>query len=98
MNSWYAESLGDGMWAPQVCVEVEEKFHPLFEAAGRPVGMAVFVRREEGDLHCKVTAYFSPEAKEVARAFDAKPCVKPARDGLELLAGDENCWLVLFSG
>ncbi len=96
MNSWFAKSIGDGMWAPMVCAEIEEKFQPLFESAGKPVGMAVFVLREEGSLHCEVIAYFSPEAGNVADAFDALPCVRPSRDGLELLAGDENCWSTLF--
>lgn len=96
MTTWYSKSLGDGMWAPTACAEIEEKFLPLFESAGRPAGMAVFVRREEGDLHCKVIAYFSPAAKEVAEAFEALPCLKPAREGLELLAGDARCWAVLF--
>jgi hypothetical protein len=59
--------------------------------------MAVFTRHEsEGRLHCKVTAYFSPAAGEVARAFGAQPCAKPARAGLGLLAGDKLSWPVLF--
>lgn len=96
MNSWFAKSVGDGMWAPIVCAEIEEKFQPLFESAGKPAEMAVFVRREEGSLHCEVTAYFPPEAGNVAEAFDALPCARPSREGLELLAGDESCWSVLF--
>ena len=84
------------MWAPLVCIEVEEKFHPFFESAGKPVGMAVFVRREESGLHCGVTAYFSPEAKEVSDVFDAQPCARPSREGLELLVGDVKCWSALF--
>lgn len=83
------------MWAPIVCAEIEAKFQPIFESAGKPARMAVFVRREEGRLHCEVIAYFSPQAKEVAEASDAQPCVKPAREGLELLAGDEDCWSLL---
>jgi hypothetical protein len=59
--------------------------------------MAVFTRPEtEGRLHCEVIAYFSPAAQEVAWAFDAQPCEKPARAGLDLLAGDQGCWSVLF--
>ena len=96
MNSWFAKSIGDGMWAPIVCAEIEEKFQPLFESAGEPADMAVFVRREEGSLHCEVIAYFSPEAGNVAGIFDAEGCAKPSCEGLELLAGDENCWSVLF--
>ncbi len=96
MNSWFAKSVGDGMWAPIVCAEIEEKFQPVFESAGKPADMAVFVRREEGSLHCEVIAYFSPEAGNVAEVFDAEACAKPSREGLELLAGDEKCWSALF--
>lgn len=68
-----------------------------FVAAGKPPGMAVFTRPEsEGRLHCEVMAYFSPGAREIAIAFDAEPCEKPARAGLGLLAGDERAWHLLF--
>lgn len=96
-NTWYFKSLGDGIWAPVVCAEIEEKFQQFFDEAGKPAGMAVFVRREEGDVHCEVTAYFSPVAKELAGAFEAQPCAQPVRPGLQLLAGDRNCWSVLFA-
>ena len=77
--------------------QIEEAFLPLFTAAGSPPEMAVFTRPEsEGRLHCEVIAYFSPAAREVAIAFDAEPCEKPARAGLGLLAGDKRAWLVLF--
>jgi hypothetical protein len=95
MQLWYRTSLGDGMTAPSA--EIEEVFHKAFTAKGRPPEMAVFTRPEsEGRLHCEVIAYFSPAAQEVAKAFDAQPCEKPARAGLDLLAGDQDCWSVLF--
>jgi hypothetical protein len=98
MNTWYSLALGDGMWAPTVSEQIEEKFLSLFEEAGKPVDMAVFTRSEsEGRLHCEVTAYFSPAAWNVARAFDAEPCEKPLRDGLGLLAGDPHCWSFFFT-
>ena len=84
------------MWAPMACAEIEERFQPIFESAGKPIAMAVFVRREEGDVHCEVTAFFSPAAREIAERFGASPCAAPAREGLELLAGDESCWSALF--
>lgn len=96
MNTWHAKSLGDGMWAPSACAEIEEKFQPMFESAGRPITMAVFVRREEGDVHCEVIAFFSPATQEFAESFGASPCARPLRDGLELLAGDTGCWSMLF--
>ncbi len=97
MNSWYMKSLGDGMWAPMACAEIEEKFQPIFESVGKPITMAVFIRREEGDVHCEVTAFFSPAARGFAESFGASPCAPPPREGLELLAGDKNCWSALFS-
>lgn len=77
--------------------EIEAAFMAAFAAADRPPEMAVFTRPEsEGRLHCEIMAYFSPAAQEVAEAFDAEPCGKPARAGLGLLAGEEACWSVLF--
>jgi len=98
MKPWYSISLGDGMMAPMPSAEIEKIFGPLFESAGRPVDMAVFTRSEsEGRLHCEVIAYFSPAAAEVAKAFDAEPCEKPARGELGLLAGDKGAWSALFA-
>jgi hypothetical protein len=97
MNNWYSLSLGDGIMAATPSTEIEELFLQSFNATGKPPAMAVFTRPEsEGRLHCEVIAYFSPAAVEVAKAFDAQPCEKPARAGLGLLAGDEHAWSVLF--
>ena len=97
-KTWYSVSLGDGMWAPTVSEQIEEKFRASFEEAGKPLDMAVFTRSEsEGRLHCEVIAYFSPAAWNAAMVFDAKPCEKPLRDGLGLLAGDSNSWAVFFA-
>ena len=97
MELWYSVSLGDGMIAPTPSAEIGEVFQSAYAAAGKPPQMAVFTRPEsEGRLHCEVIAYFSPAAREVAEAFDAQPCAKPARSGLGLLAGDPDCWSMLF--
>jgi hypothetical protein len=97
MDHWYSVSLGDGMMAPLPSAEIEKRFNDSFLAAGRPAEMAVFTRLEsEGRLHCEVIAYFSPAAADVATAFDALPCPKPARSGLGLLAGEAGVWTVLF--
>jgi hypothetical protein len=97
MSVWYSMSLGDGMTAGGPAEEIEQAFVPLFAAAGSPPEMAVFTRPEsEGRLHCEIIAYFSPGAREIAKAFDAEPCAPPAREGLGLLAGSENSWSVLF--
>jgi hypothetical protein len=98
MSYWYSVSLGDGMMAAGPSAEIEALFSKLYAAAGNPADMAVFTRGEsEGRLHCEVIAYFSPAASEVAEAFDAEPCSKPARAGLGLLAGNKSSWSVLFS-
>ena len=97
MESWYSLSLGDGLMAGIPSAEIEQRFGERFPAAGRPPAMAVFTRPEsEGRLHCEVMAYFSPGAAGIAQAFGAKPCAKPARLGLGLLAGDPGCWQILF--
>lgn len=97
MELWYSKELGDGMTASMPSDEIQEAFLKSFIAAGKPLDMAVFTRLEsEGRLHCEMTAYFSPAAEEVAKAFGAEPCEKPSRTGLGLLAGDENSWSALF--
>lgn len=96
-ETWYTLSLGDGMIAPVPSAEIEAAFQQAFTAAGSLPEMAVFTRPEsEGRLHCEVIAYFSPAARDVAKAFDAEPCERPARAGLGLLAGGETAWSVLF--
>jgi hypothetical protein len=98
MSAWYILSLGDGMTSGALATEIEEAFSKLFTMSKRPLEMAVFTRPEsEHRLHCEVMAYFSPAAADVAKAFDAEPCARPARAGLNLLAGDENSWSVLFA-
>lgn len=97
MDTWYSISLGDGMMATMPSEEIKELFLRLFLAGGEPLDMAVFTRLEsEGRLQCEVIAYFSHAAQDVAKAFDAKPCKKPAREGLGLLAGDQSSWSILF--
>lgn len=97
MEYWYSIGLGDGIMAATPSAEIEQLFLRSFNAAGRPSNMAVFTRAEsEGRLHCEVIIYFSPAAREIAKELDAQPCEKPARAGLGLLAGDKQCWSVLF--
>ena len=97
MQPWHHLSLGDGIMAAGPANEIEERFQALFRAGGAPPEMAVFLRSEsEGRLHCEVFAYFSPAAAELAAAFEASPCMKPARLGLSLLAGGEAAWSALF--
>jgi hypothetical protein len=97
MATWYSKALGDGIVSTLPSVQIEKAFLELSAASGNPADMAVFTRYDsEGRLQCEVTAYFSPAAAEVARMFAADPCARPARTGLDLLAGDQRCWPVLF--
>lgn len=97
MNYWYSLNLGDGIMAGVPSAEIEAFFQRTYISAGRPPEMAVFTRSEsEGRLHCEVIAYFPPAAAEVALAFQAHACTRPARAGLGLLAGDERSWSLLF--
>ncbi|MBV6395828.1 MAG: hypothetical protein HFACDABA_01410 [Anaerolineales bacterium] len=96
MTHWYSKSLGDGMWAPTARAEIENLFEPVFVSEGMPSDMAVFLREEQGGLHCEWIAYFSPAAQRVAERIGAAPCAPPMRAGLELLAGNESCWSALF--
>jgi hypothetical protein len=96
VSVWHSKSLGDGIWADVPSEEIKRIFQPLFESAGRPAEMAVFTRHEEGSLHCEWVAYFSPAAEQAARAMEASPCARPAKEGLNLLAGQEGCWAALF--
>ncbi len=94
---WYCSSLGDGLWAPLAISELQAAFELVFEAAGRPVGMAVFSRHiSEGRLQCEVMAYFSPAAFEVALRHGARPCARPIRTELTLVAGSPESWAALF--
>lgn len=97
MTTWRFKSLGDGISAEIHTAEIETLFQPFFDAAGRPADMAILTCHEPGSLHCEVTAYFSPAAEGVALAVGAEPCTAPAPQHLELLAGTEDCWSVLFN-
>lgn len=94
---WYTLPLGDGLMASEPSNRIVDGFQAAYEAAARPADMAVFTRYDaEGGLHCEVTAFFSPAAAALAETFGARPCPKPARAGLGLLAGDEGAWALLF--
>ena len=98
MQTWFSQSLGDGVLAFEPEDALRERFGSVFDAAGRPADMAVFTRHElEGRPQCKVIAYFSPAAAALAREFGARPCDPPLNHELDLLAGDPACWHVLFS-
>jgi hypothetical protein len=97
MRVWCSKSLGDPMLADEEKSRIGESFRSAFEDAGAPNEMALFIRHEsEGRLHCEVKIYFSPAALDVGRRVGATPCEPPSADGLGLLIGSEDAWLVLF--
>ncbi len=97
-NTWYFLDLGDAMMADQPMDQIRKAFEEFVLQNGKSADVAIFTRNDsEGRLHCQVTAYFSPSAVEIAKAFQASPCPKPSKDNLDLLAGDETCWAKLFS-
>ena len=97
MQTWFSQSLGDGVMAFEPKEALREQFEALFQAAGKPLDMAVFTRHElEGRLQCEVIAYFSPAAMALAQAVGARPCEWPVNADLDLLAGDPACWAALF--
>jgi hypothetical protein len=98
-DPWHSLSLGDGMTADESTEEVRAAFQELYQSMESAADIAIFTRNEsEGRLHCEVIAYFSPAASALAKAFDAEPCQRPQRSGLELLIGNEQSWASLFPG
>jgi hypothetical protein len=97
MSTWFYKQLGDAIMAAEPSDQIRESFLSLFAAAGNPADMAIFTRNDSEDrLHCEVFVYFSPAASDIAKKFDAQPCEIPLRNGLDLLAGNNNCWSALF--
>ena len=96
MPQWFSKNIGDPLLAADPLAKLEKLFQTEWAMAGHPEDMALFMRHEsEGRLHCEVILYFSPATEAVARASDATPCAKPAREGLSLLSGDEQSWRAL---
>ena len=94
METWYCKTLGDGDGASAPSLRIQQLFPPLYAASGQPPGMAVFARHDR-KANC-VTAFFSPRATELAALFGARPCDKPASDGIGLLVGAARSWEIFF--
>ncbi len=99
MSIWFKKNLGDAMLAGDSLEKIEAFFLSAYGKADSAKELAVFIRHEsEGRLHCEVIAYFSPDSVIAAREFDADSCARPSRDGLSLLVGAADSWLVFFPG
>ena len=97
MRNWFLKNLGDAMLAGDQQDRIKQLFLSANSDANSPKEMDAFIRHEsEGRLHCEVKIYFSPMSIDVAREVNAEPCEKPSPDGLSLLAGSPDSWMVLF--
>ena len=98
MKTWFKKQLGDGILAHNPCVEIKEAFEKEYYSSEHISEMAVFIQQTyESQLHCEVTAYFSPATADFARAFNAKLCNQPLPENLSLLAGEEESWKLFLS-
>lgn len=89
MTGWFVVNLGDAMLAQDALVDVQLHFDRVYQAAGCPPDMALFMRHvSDRRLHCEVLVYLSPAAADVAAELGAEPCAPPAPEGLDLLAGN----------
>ena len=97
MRNWFLKNLGDAMLAGDQQDRIKQLFLSANSDANSPKEMAAFIRHEsEGRLHCEVKIYFSPMSIAVAREVNAEPCEKPSPDGLSILAGSQDSWVILF--
>jgi hypothetical protein len=97
MRNWFLKNLGDAMLAGEQQDRIKQLFLSAYSDADSSKEMAAFIRYEsEGRLHCDVKIYFSPMSIAVAKEVNAEPCGKPSPDGLSMLAGSEDSWMVLF--
>jgi hypothetical protein len=97
MGGWSSKDLGDGLLAWQPLQEIEDAFAARRAVGGGANEMAVFVRHTtQAGLHCRVMVYFSPAAAALGEAFGASPCERPSAAGLDLLAGTDAGWAMLF--
>lgn len=93
-SEWFSLSLGDGLCALPLLDDL------LADFAARPAvdGQALLLLRDtDGRLQCELTAYFTPAAASLARAWGARPCLRPSPDNLERLAGDAG-WRARWFG
>lgn len=91
MTTWFSKDLGDGQAALAPSKDILAAYLAHALAHGEDTGAAVFSRMDLATG--MVTAYFTPEAAELARRFGAESCPKPERVGrLTLLAGSQIDW------
>ena len=97
MPGWYVKNCGEAIFAEESMEKIKKLFREEYKKLDNPDDMAIFIRHEsEGYLHCQVKIYFSPAAGIIASKVEAIPCARPSRDGLDVFAGSEGSWSLLF--
>jgi hypothetical protein len=92
---WQCLALRDDFGAFDKSDALSDVFIDAFVAAGEPVDMAVFMRRDHD--RGLLTYWFSPAARTVAMQWHAAECEQPpSGEGLSLLLGDDDAWRVFF--
>jgi hypothetical protein len=71
---------------------IHRTFPAIYEAAGRPSDMAIFMR---GAGKGRSVFYFAPGAFGFAKCVHAAPCPPPARKDMSLIAGEPVAWETL---
>ena len=71
---------------------IHRTFPAIYESAGRPLDMAIFLR-EAGTG--RSVFYFAPGAFGFAQSVHAAPCPPPARKNMSLIAGEPVAWEIL---
>lgn len=92
MKDWFSLNLGDGIQAFEPSRLIMDAYANAYIAAGSPVDMAVFSKRNQGEKRALITAYFTPSASSLAKAFGAQPCEKPTSEDMALLVGTQAAW------
>ena len=86
------------MLADRLLARIKQEFISLYQHVQPSLRRAVFIRHvTAGHLYCQVVLYFSPEASELAKIFDAEHCSMPAREDLSVFIGNEGALASLFS-
>lgn len=96
MSQWHNLNLGDALLAGMELERIERAFDDIYGRSRRAEQAAVFLRHtSEGQLHCDVIVYFSPQAEDLAQRMHADPCAAPLAAGLGLLKGPQTAWRLL---
>ncbi len=84
--AWWCLDLGDAWLASDGLERLQQQYR-LFLQSGEGGDLRLWQRHEsEGQLHCRLTVYFPPEAAAFAGFVAAQPCPEPGKTGLSELS------------